>query len=532
MSALQGLFSYPGLQTFTKVEYTLSQGISPGKVVIELPQELLPQVQPFGDATFSYGDQTINIPNCALTSQHIDQSQGGYIARVTLEDRRWQWRFGYVSGHYNVRMPSGANADEQFNSAATNSGGNSTNLMPGTEMAPQDLATFCLQAMGEENFDVSALPNNSRPEINWACANPAESLSSLCESLGCRVVYWLEDDSVTVVTIGQGQSLPDNGLQTFISAGANAPPAPSSLILVGGPTIYQGYIPLQAVGIDTNGSLKPINSLSYVPPNGWGSDQPGAWASFNLQPTIKPLVQKSIYKMWELVFPFPLPGLNGSQSTVNDRRQLKLFNRQIDTHFDPNNPSSIPKQPELWGYFDDASKPVLNTQTQVPQPYRDPITVDADRCLVITQDPLIRYVNGAIQPAFLALKVAFSVRDLQTWEPYRFNVSQSLNTQSQTQPRIIHREEIFAKVWGQDYDNYFNLTNSSDNTSSDNLYDQANYYLQAAAQDYIEQDSFDVPYAGLVYIQVDGLIQQVTWSISCPSGGTMTRASLATEHNP
>jgi hypothetical protein len=64
------------------------------------------------------------------------------------------------------------------------------------------------------------------------------------------------------------------------------------------------------------------------------------------------------------------------------------------------------------------------------------------------------------------------------------------------------------------------------------LYDQANYYLQAAAQDYIEQDSFDVPYAGLVYIQVDGLIQQVTWSIACPGGGTMTRASLATEHNP
>ena len=27
-------------------------------------------------------------------------------------------------------------------------------------------------------------------------------------------------------------------------------------------------------------------------------------------------------------------------------------------------------------------------------------------------------------------------------------------------------------------------------------------------------------------------MQQVTWSIECPAGGTKTRASLAAEHNP
>jgi hypothetical protein len=107
-----------------------------------------------------------------------------------------------------------------------------------------------------------------------------------------------------------------------------------------------------------------------------------------------------------------------------------------------------------------------------------------------------------------------------------------LGSTLQTQPQIVHREEIFTKTVGQ-FDPNFQLIGFTDNAQSDSLQDEANYYLQAAAQEYIEQDSFDVPYVGIVPIQVDGLIQQVTYTIhSGPGGSTMTRASLATEHNP
>jgi len=80
MSAPQGIVSYPGLATFTKAEYVLSQGISPGKCTIELPQNLVTGLQPTGNLTFEYNDLGIALPNCLLDSAHIDQSEKGYIA--------------------------------------------------------------------------------------------------------------------------------------------------------------------------------------------------------------------------------------------------------------------------------------------------------------------------------------------------------------------------------------------------------------------------------------------------------------------
>jgi hypothetical protein len=529
----QGLVSYPGLQTFTKAEYVLSQGISPGKCTIELPQELVDSLEATGDLTITYADQSITLPNCLLDSAHIDQSEKGYIARVTILDRRWQWKFGYISGHYNLRMPGGANADEGFNSSAGSNQDDSdrNKIRLGTEQAPRDLATLCLQAMGEQNYDVSALPNDPRPEVDWSWTNPAEALQTLCEGLGCRIVYWLEDDSVHIVSVGQGQPLPDNGLQTFISQGVNPPNTPSSLRLVGGPWIYQGFIPLTAVGIDTDGSVQPLNSLSYKPKGGWAKESPETFSSFEDKPDILPLVEKSVYKMWRLDTPIQVP--SNDVPDVNDIRQIKLYDRLIDTHFDPNDSTKpVPKKPEIWGSFDLKHAQTIRTPESTQGTYKNGITIDEARWLILTDDRLYSVdANQNYVPANIQIKIAYSVRD-DTWEFYRFTQDMQLDSTLDTQPRIIHRDEIFGKAVGS-FKVDFTLRDYTDNFDTDNLGQEANYYLKAAAQEYIEQDSFDVPYVGIVPIQVDGLIQQVTYTISSgPGGSTMTRASLATEHNP
>jgi hypothetical protein len=542
----QGLVTYPGLTDFTKAEYTLSTGISPGTVTIEMPQELISGLQPTGDVTFSYADQSFTLPNCVLESAHIDQALGGYIARVYIKDRRYWWtKTGSISGHYNLRMPSGSNANEGFSGQAQAVAGALTKIWPGTEMAPQDLATLCLQAMGEENYDVSALPNSSRPEVNWSWTNPAEALQQLCEGLGCRVTYVVDSDSVTIVTIGQGNTLPDNGQQTFASEGLVPAQPPSALILTGGPTIFQGYIPLEAVGVDTDGSIKPIALLSYAPAGGWASTMP-IWFDFT-DPLIRPLVDK-IYKMWRLTLPIQIPGNNAP--AVTDIRQIKLFDRLLDTRPDASDPAKrIPKKPQLWGNFDAKYKQVVNSQTGQPEPY-NALEIDADRWLVYTEHQMYTAVSGdngsIISPAALMVLICYAVRDPQTFEPIRYTRTRQLEqSQNSTQPRVIQHEDIFAKVRGS-YSNWGTvnvngvllpatqlLTGSTDNIQSDQLDQEADYYLDAAEQEYIDQQSLDVPYAGVVPIQVDGLIHQVSYSIeSGHNGKTMTRASLATEHNP
>lgn len=541
MSTLQGLVDYPGLNgQFTKAEYTLSAGISPGTVTIEMPQEIVDNLLPSGDVTFSYGDDSFTLPNCVVESVHIDRSLGGYIARVFIKDRRYWWtKTAYLSGHYNLRMPAGPNANEGFNSAVTQADSDATTIRPGTEMAPQDLATLCLEQMGEQNYDVSALPNDSRPEVDWSLINPAEALQQLCEGLGCRVTYVVDSDSVTIVTIGQGNDLPNNGQQEFVSVGAQPPQMPSQIDLNGGPTIFQGYILLEAVGVDTNGQILPINKLSYAPQDGWIHAEP-QWAEFT-DPIVRPLVDK-IYKMWRLTLPIQVPGNN--PPPVTDIRQIKLYDRLIDTWADPNDSGKqIPKKPELWGNFDSRNGQTVKTQTTLAEPYRQ-LTVDADRWLIFTEDQLYQHQDACYQPASIGVLICYSVRDPKTWEPIRYLRQRNLQSGNNTQPQLVHREEIFVKYRGifQSWQNQngvpqFMLTGSTDNIASDNIDQEADYYLDAAQNEYIEIDALDVPYAGIVPIQVDGLIHQVTYSIVCPgesgSGGkTETRASLAMEHNP
>jgi hypothetical protein len=526
----QGLITYPGLSTFTKAEYALSQGISPGKCTIELPQELVGDLAPTGDLTIRYGDQTITLPTCLLDDGHTDQS-GGYIARVTILDRRWQWKFGAISGHYNLRMPGGANAAEGFNGQAAQYG-QKTNIRPGTEIAPQDIATLCLQAMGEQSYEVSALPNAARPEVDWSWQNPAEALQQLCEGLGCRVTYVIDSDSVVIVTVGQGNPLPDNRLQTFNSAGINPPNTPSAIMLVGGPWVYQGFLRLTAVGIDTDGSIRTLDKLTYTPVNGWEAEDPNVFPSFNNQPDVRPLVEKSVYKMWRVDGPVQVP--SNDIPDFNDVRQLKLYDRLVDTNFDSSDRTrTVPKKPEIWGSFDPKYAQTLETPTSTHATYKDGITVDADRWLIITEEPLYAVNNSEeYAPANIQIKIAYSVRDPSTWEFSRYTQDLQLNSATPTQPRIIRHDDIFGKAVGN-FDDTFNLIDYTDNIDTDGLEQEASYHLQAAAQEYIQQDSFDVPYAGLVPIQIDGLIQQVTYSISSgPGGSTMTRASLATEHNP
>src|SRR5579872_313698 len=240
----------------------MSQGISPGVCHVELPQELCGQLASRGDLEFTYGDQSFTLFDCKLASGHLAPARGGYLARVRLLDRRWRWKFGCISGNYNLRMAAGAPAAEGLDAnaghgvipAALDA---SRRVRPGTEKSPQELAILCLEAMGETLYDVSALPNDPRPQVDWSYSNPAQALQSLCDGLGCRVVLGLADNRVRIVRHGEGSPLPQNAFVEFPSAGLRPAAAPGALLLVGGPSVFQGFLPLEPVGIDLDGSIRP-----------------------------------------------------------------------------------------------------------------------------------------------------------------------------------------------------------------------------------------------------------------------------------
>jgi hypothetical protein len=378
MSALQGLITYPGLTTFKSAEYTASHGIAPGVCTMELPQELVDDLAPVGDLTFRYGDAYVTLSSCVVDLGNTERGGGGYISRLQIYDRRWAWKFGAISGHYNLPapgVPTSGGVDLGYNFSQSL-------VRADTMQSAQQLAVLCLQAMGETVYDVSALPDNVMPETHWSHENPAHALEQLCESLGCRVVLDLDNNGVRIVVVGEGADLPDGPIQ-WASSSVAPQQSPSSLLFVGGQTVQQGFIPLTAVGRDTSGAIVPIDQLNYAPPNGWISE-PVKFPSVTTEPA-RTYAEESVYRWWQPTVPFTAP----DGTTVDDLKQLILFDRQLDTNLNPSDPNGATTQrPEIVGYFD----PCYAQLTSSPDTlltYHGSIQVDQNRCLVITGDQLV-----------------------------------------------------------------------------------------------------------------------------------------------
>ena len=190
MAPPQGLASFPGIRIILSASMTFSDGISPSTCTIRFPpdEEITEQV---GTLKFTYGDEVIEFPEAGIVFNSLKADASGQEWSIQIQDRRWKWQYGIISGIYNLRK----------------SDGRLDPVLP--RKTPQELATLLLDAMGEVGYDVSKLPNKSRPETAWTTANPAKELASLCESLSCRIVLGL-DNKVRILVDGEGADLPDH----------------------------------------------------------------------------------------------------------------------------------------------------------------------------------------------------------------------------------------------------------------------------------------------------------------------------------
>src|ERR1700676_48465 len=278
----------PGL---ISASYTCSQGISPGTCVIQCqPNAGLPPRD--GDLTLTDGFGSITLPACRLADLSANEGLGGMTWHMSIVDRRWRWReCGVIAGAYNQVDPSG-----QFSAAPPDKDKPRlqppTKYIPWTAASPTQLAVYLLTAMGERGYSID-LPGNKtlgflnvkqlkaagldQPSateqqtllpVNWDYVNPAHSLEQLCSQYGRRIVYRTDTNTVAIVQMGVGAELPGDP-NPISSEGPSITNlmVPDSLLLVGGPIRWQIRMQLEAVGEEWNGQLRPIDQLSYAPPN-------------------------------------------------------------------------------------------------------------------------------------------------------------------------------------------------------------------------------------------------------------------------
>lgn len=495
---MQALLRFPGLKQVIRWNMTLSHGITPGICTIDVaPQFGVPDE--VGTLRLQFGPIRLQFPECVVDYAHVRRNTAGMVVSLALLDRRWKWKHGAISGRYNLRTADGT-------------------LDRATEKTPQQLATLLLRAMGESAFAVEELPNRARPEVDWAASNPASELASLCETLGCRVVLGV-DNRVALRQTGQGATLPALDSIRTARIGIDPPARPDLLRLVAAPTRFQTKFRLEAVGEETDGTIRPIDELSYKPAEGWGSE-PYTHFSNVIATDDRARAVATVYRWYRIKCTAPddkggtfrIAGRHGP--VENLWQLLPLEKTLIDTEPGPDG-IERPRLPFVDGYFWPES-PDGDNFTTIRRSDR-PFTIDSARGIVRFAQPVLKRNadDDTYRPADLFLTVAHPLRELDTREEVRFTLERRLpGTPLGTGPEIVRRDDLVETIIHRG-------TNETE-TNRNELTGEANAALDAALTAYQTLQTSDAEYAGLIPISPDGAIHQVAWS-GGPQGA-VTRA--------
>ena len=295
MSSPQGLWSFPGLQNIVNGTFTLGHGVTPSQAMIYCAYQP-GQAFETGTLSYRYDSLVLNFPQAKINFIELFvDGQGRQLMQVAILDRRWKWEFGAISGFYNTRV--GSEIDER------------------TKKNARELATLCLKAMGEKGYNVSKIPTDVFPEVEWDYIAPAKALQDICDRVGCRVVLKL-NNTVSCDVVGQGANLPLGGDYTDASLTLDPAERADELIFVGDYTLFQVDLPLEPVIEQCSpkgeplGIFVPLNEFEFA----WLNPATGKkdWRYYDLGmantiPNVKvrEIVKRDAFRKYRVKVPFP-----------------------------------------------------------------------------------------------------------------------------------------------------------------------------------------------------------------------------------
>lgn len=515
---------YPGLPKITRATYTASHGDTPGTCLIECPpQTSTPEAH--GTVELLSSEGSIVLRNCRLKSpQQRADPLSGQVLTLQLLDRRWLWAFGAAYGEYNLRQNDGT-------------------IQPGTERTPKQLASLLFTAAGETGWSVDEMPTDILPEVRWTGEPPMRALSSLADQVGCRLVFDPVSDTASVRRLGFGNPLPSGASVMAESVSIEFPSRPDSIRAQLGETTVEATLILEAVGLDVDGQWVPIDQLSYKPASGWAQQDPGhflgvphtALARAGVLATVSAR-DLAIETVWRTYRVSKLLGNNSVRSLnralgreFNFRfaswRQLLPIRDELATIDDT---TGRPGRAFVQGVFDDGHGRWVNTPawSWYPHPFR----LVGDIGLVQFDLPVYKWSATTKQarraPADLYLTTTFSVRHHETWAPHRYAIDLVLGgPRYGTGPAVVQAEELAYKVaMKYSIDGEVNRVE----TNQAEVDADGKIVCVAAARQYQTTAPQNYQYAGIMPVRLDGLVQQVSWTIDC-GVGAMTQASLNDE---
>ena len=525
--------------------FTLQAGVTPSQGVFRFP--LRASFTQIVTMTLTDGFVTSTWPNCRVIRSVVTSGgSGGRWREVTIHDRRWAWADGYaaVYGQYN----------------RSNAASGQTN-----QKSARELAEILLQAMGQQRYDVTALPTFlPGPSVDWDAANPASELQILCETHGC-IVTLSPNNAVVIYAEGYGQYPRSDNRQMDFTQALEAAIVPQALVFEGGFTQIEHDIPLVPVGLEitgpNSGQFVGIEELSYrallTNPKGWGAENAANFNGLQANVEAQQAAQKHIWRTYRISGSFQLrtPAstisnkVSGGKLTPSQQAQQQRpffrIKQGEEWRILPLNSEENPRialgnvltkgtPAKVVGYYytggiantntfgyrsvsaaSNADASVLNLDLRSRgAEYTGNFTLDETTGIVTfdRESPVFFHDanNGPINPAMIRLRTSFPIRDHITKAPMCQQFWQmQYNQNTVAIAKIIKQSDVY----------YYYDTEGNDNEAI--FLRHALTALNRELYTYRAATGYSAPHKGFVFDKPpDGVIRATVFDVSEGGGGT------------
>lgn len=505
----QAQFSYPGITGIDRGEMSVVHGVQPSMCSITVAPE---NVQGIVDANLSLGWQSesgvqiITWQGCGISRVTLSGGSGSPIfLQIAIADRRWRWKYGSIRGRYNLRDPNGFVKAE-------------------TRKDARELCTLCLNAMGEVGYNLDAVPTNLFPEVVWDDVTPASALSGLAEEVGCYVVLSYTTNRVRLVKIGQGAELPGIGTGRLMrpSEGITGGGLPKGTSVKCGATRWQCRLALEAVGLDSDDTIKKVEDLSYLQPAGGGTFQWPTLGMTEAGPDDKDVARalKSVYRWYRIkgvVGPsgdLDLPG-----HTLTKIKQLQVQDHLLELGADG---EYLPGN--ILGEYRQQQGTEKNTDPGTRWP-NDWSLVKNN--VVSLSEPCYLVENGRIKPANIQLETTVEALTDASMA-VRYSKDYTVPGGNPTAPYQTVAAHQLHYSYTLEYSAAGAYTGVTDNKTE--VETEMAAASSAKVDELTPRLASDGKYEGIIPIELDGAINQVTYSFGGGQAAT-TQASRNVEHS-
>jgi len=485
--ASQGLFSFPGLADNLGAEMVLHRGITPSVATVWIPRRQQVDLN-IGTMQWTFGSDppvvfSGAVPHVAHLKQDIEFPKRPPIQKVMIYDRRINWTKGSIRGEYNRRNSAGTLLNEYKNNA-------------------KNLCIRCLETLGEIGYDVSAVPTNLFPYVNWNASkvSPGHALAWICEYVSCTIN--MVNDVVVITPYGTGASMPAAGRRATQDVDVYPKTRPSQIRVVGSPTVFQSKLKCAGRGIDTDGVRRSLATLTYKPASGWSYQWPMAFGGVAI--ANRRYAFESVFRWYQVIGQSDgsLTPTNCPEVVTDVRQYWPLLpdlmtgtalNSSLD-QFD-----SLP--PYIEGKYWPRCDHPINTPTTAA--YTGDFTVDRNIGMVRTNQPVFQInTGGLIEEAELYLICCYNVTKADRTGKIRLERTQAVPAGGAGE-LVLYRPELFY--------GYIQYPSTTDNVTAMNT--EADAYLTAFAARYAVDPVKDAEYDGFPISGTDGKIAQLTFSV-------------------